>query len=87
MIPTPQMPGGRMVRHAWWEAEWRDDTGRRFLRSIDVFHKMHCLVAMRGESSALATDDRCDKEIRAVARKVDLIENQDHLEHCFDFLR
>jgi hypothetical protein len=22
-----------------------------------------------------------------VARKVDLIENQDHLEHCFDFLR
>ncbi|KAI0975026.1 hypothetical protein F4678DRAFT_359939 [Xylaria arbuscula] len=77
----------RMVRHAWWEAEWRDDAGRRFLRGIDVFHKMHCLVAIREEFAALATDDRRDEERRVVPRKIDLIENQDHLEHCFDFLR
>jgi hypothetical protein len=82
-----------MVHHNWWDTEWRDDAGHRFPRGIDVFHKMHCLVAIRTEFSMLATDptraaklvfSRDDKEERA---EPSLNVNARHLQHCFDFLR
>ncbi|KAI1820840.1 hypothetical protein F4861DRAFT_521648 [Xylaria intraflava] len=82
----------RMVRHEWWNTEWRDDAGRRFPRGIDVFHKMHCLVAIREEFAALATNDSPREEEKVAARdgadmKIQLTLNRNHLEHCFDFLR
>ncbi|RFU79491.1 hypothetical protein TARUN_2698 [Trichoderma arundinaceum] len=84
-----------MVWHNWWDTEWQDDTGRRFPRGIDVFHKMHCLVAIREEFTELATDEtRATREaalrardVEAKGKKIDLILNRNHLEHCFDFLR
>lgn len=82
-----------MVYHDWWDTEWRDDEGRRFPRGIDVFHKMHCLVAIRAEFALLATDQtraaepvlsRGDVGARGEPR---LNVNANHLQHCFDFLR
>lgn len=88
---------GAMVEHDWWDAEWRDDAGRRFPRGIDVFHKMHCLVAIREEFANLVMDDvrptkrelasEPQQERSHDKRVVDLTLNQNHLEHCFDFLR
>ncbi|KAF3018840.1 hypothetical protein E8E14_006168 [Neopestalotiopsis sp. 37M] len=87
---------GAMVWHEWWNAEWRDDAGRRFPRGIDVFHKIHCIVAIREEFANLAMDDvrpskrELASETQPASRDkrvVDLTLNQSHLEHCFDFLR
>ncbi|KAI0160422.1 hypothetical protein GGR57DRAFT_519303 [Xylariaceae sp. FL1272] len=77
----------RTVHLAWYEAEWRDETGRRFLRGIDVFHKIHCLVAIRKQIVILATADRQEDRSLEPRATVDLIENVDHMEHCFDFIR
>ena len=81
-----------MVWTDWWDTEWRDDTGHRFPRGIDMFHKMHCLVAIREEFAALATDETRAatfnaRDLEAKDQRLHLKLNQNHLEHCFDFLR
>lgn len=77
---------GDMVYHDWWATDWRDDTGRRFTRGIDIFHKMHCLVAIREEFVKLATEeqrmgghDGMAYEVDANGKKVPLVWNQDHV--------
>ncbi|CAJ2508452.1 Uu.00g134780.m01.CDS01 [Anthostomella pinea] len=86
---------GGMVRHEWWDTEWRDESGRRFPRGIDVFHKVHCLVAIRDDFAIMASspdrgekpDFRKKRAEERTRRKVELTVNQNHLQHCFDFLR
>ena len=82
---------GGMVWKKWWNTEWRDNTGRRFPRGIDVFHKMHCIIAIREEFAKLATNEARDEAFQprdeAEDEKFKLEFNRNHLEHCFDFLR
>ena len=79
-----------LVYHKWWDTEWRDDAGQQFPRGIDVFHKMHCLVAIREEFATLATDETRATALKARysrAKEPKLKVNTNHLQHCFDFLR
>ena len=79
-----------MVWHEWWDTEWRDDTGHHFPQGIDVFHKMHCLVAIREEFATLATDETRATAVNArdpEAKGPKPNINTNHLQHCFDFLR
>ncbi|KAK2049010.1 hypothetical protein LZ31DRAFT_591062 [Colletotrichum somersetense] len=77
-------------RDAWWDMSWV--TGRYpgsktvVVRGIDMFHKMHCLIALRAEFTALVLGD---PERRAAWRKEGAKDEADllHLGHCFDFLR
>ncbi|KAE9373175.1 hypothetical protein N431DRAFT_455966 [Stipitochalara longipes BDJ] len=75
-----------MVNHIWWATEWQDDTGDHFPRGIDVFHKMHCIIAIREEFVMYLTDEtRAGTGDSKTNGKLTV--NANHLQHCFDFLR
>ncbi|KAK2052711.1 hypothetical protein LY76DRAFT_467223, partial [Colletotrichum caudatum] len=61
-------------------------SGTVVVRGIDMFHKMHCLISLRAELTALALGDPARRAVwraRDTEAEADLL----HLGHCFDFLR
>ncbi|KAK1565918.1 uncharacterized protein LY79DRAFT_573128 [Colletotrichum navitas] len=77
-------------RNLWWDMRWIDGrnpaSGTVVTRGIDMFHKMHCLISLRAEFTALVIGDPAR---RSTWRAQDAEAGADllHLGHCFDFLR
>lgn len=69
----------------WWDTQWRDSSGGTTHRGFHMFHMIHCLGAIRGEFTKLATD----KERRFAYNGKDTSSAiwRYHLAHCFDFVR
>ncbi|KAH7321827.1 hypothetical protein BKA65DRAFT_540972 [Rhexocercosporidium sp. MPI-PUGE-AT-0058] len=87
--PKAQGHWSGMVNKVWWDTKWQDNKGDQFPRGIDVFHKMHCIIAIREEFVLFLTDVTRAETTNTGDPKVNgkLTINANHLQHCFDFLR
>lgn len=69
--------------HEWWRTEWTDEDGRRVLMGIDMLHKIHCLVSIRDEFTALLLNGTYHYNFYDKNQ----IDKRLHLGHCFDLIR
>lgn len=74
-----------IIEPKWWDMSWTDSSGQIVTRGLDMFHKLHCLIALREEFTALVLDP--DHHLRFEAQDRDSVDARLHLGHCFDFLR
>lgn len=74
-----------IISPRWWDMTWVDGSGQAVVRGLDMFHKLHCLIAVREEFTALALDPDRHRAFQAEDGEAEAARL--HLGHCFDFLR
>ncbi|EMD84701.1 hypothetical protein COCC4DRAFT_77040 [Bipolaris maydis ATCC 48331] len=74
-----------IIGSEWWDMSWTDSSGQVVVRGLDMFHKLHCLIALREEFTKLSLDS--DRHLFFQGQKPESMAAELHLGHCFDFLR
>lgn len=69
----------------WWKTRWRAPDGGDSVRVFSMFHRIHCLTALREEFTLLTTDPKRHESF--YAENDDKTGSRLHLGHCFDLLR
>lgn len=73
-----------LIPHNWNHAVVRDMHGNTISQGIEVYHRLHCLTALRGQITEFLAGG---KDARATYNGAESETQRLHLGHCLDLLR